>query len=148
MGQWRDAAMIDTANPHACGKHVLRLDGKLVLAEFVGELSLAEFEQIRDFIQQAIVQQGPVYLLANVRRAGVIPPQVRGLLGPWIKKTSILGVSNIDANVQSRSLATLLANGMRILYGMSSPVGFHADEAAARDWVAGLERKRRASAGS
>ena len=140
--------MTDAAKPVACGKHLVRTDGKLVLAEFVGELNLAEFEQIRDFIEQAIAQQGPVYLLAHVRQAGVIPPQIRDRLGPWIKKTPILGVSNIDANVYSRSLATLLANGMRLLYGVSSPVGFHKSEAEARDWVAGLERKRRASAGS
>ncbi len=131
--------------PLACGKHRLRSEGKLILVEFVGSLDLDEFEQMVTFSEAVVAEQGYAYLLAQVRQAGSISAPVRQRLGPWLRRIPLRGIANVEASVASRGLATLLANGMRLLYGINHPVGFRKDEAEARKWVEDLERKHAAT---
>lgn len=128
----------------ACGQHRLRSEGKLIIIEFIGRLELDEFEQMVAFVQRVVAEQGHAYLLAQVRQAGSIAAPVRQQLGPWLRRLPLRGIANVEASVASRGLATLLANGLRLLYGINHPVGFHKDEAEARGWVEDLERKHAA----
>lgn len=137
--------MPDTVEPISCGRHRMRSEGKLILVEFVGRLEADEFQVMRTFCERVIHEQGYAYLLAHVQKSGGMSPEVRHELGPWFKRIQFRAVANIGANLAARSLATLLTNGLRLIYGIDHPMAFHKDEAEARKWVDELERTQDAA---
>lgn len=136
-----------TNEPIPCGLHRIRTEGHLLLVQFVGVLSMAEFRQISNEADKLIAEYGGLYMLADVEQATTIPAEVRRAVVGWMKTGQIRGIANIKANMTTRGLSLLLINAIRLLTGLSSEVTFVASEAEGRAWVAELERKRLKRAG-
>jgi hypothetical protein len=126
-----------------CGNHSVHSDGNLLIVEFIGQLEMPEFVQIRALGDRLISRYGGIYFLAHVQHAQGITPEVRRAIVSWFKSRQVHGIVNINAATPIRALITLLTTGARLLLGVATPMVILGTEQEARAWVEEKEKHRR-----
>ena len=118
----------------------MTIEGHIVRIEFDGLFDLPEYEIQRQVMDEVRASQGRVYVLALTAKANSMTAPVRQKMSQYLREHSIGGVANVAANMIARGIATLVHNGIELIYGPTAPLKFCQTEDEARAWIAELDR--------
>ncbi len=124
------------------GTHTAKIEEQILIVHFVDTLNLSDWHKMRELMEQVIATHGRVYVIGHVERAGYMAPEVRSASVEWMKDHPLLGFAHIKSKGIARALSVLLANAMRLLFGLRPESSYFDDEAQAREWIRELEQKR------
>lgn len=125
---------MDTWEP--LGKHLLRVEGDVVLARAQGTISGAEIVQLLDRMLQVERQYGHVFELVDARNGGSMDAEARRINGDWHKQHRIhIECAVFGASRLVQTLVTLMGNAFRLLGREQVHIHFAASEDEAWAWV-------------
>lgn len=118
------------------GKHELRVDGDVVFARAVGEISWEETEILLSHLQQVERQYGYAFEVVDGSKGGGMSAAARRKNAEWHRTHHIrIELVVFGAGLLLRTLLTLLTNAFRLLDNRKIIPHFVASEAEAWAWV-------------
>lgn len=122
------------------GKHTYRTEGDIHLLHVNGDFELNEIIEFHGLLEAALKESRPVYVLGNMKDAGVIQPQGRRWISRWHQEHRIHGVALYGSSFMTRAMWTLLLRAINMLGRNELALTSVATEQEARAWI---EQNRR-----
>ena len=123
-------------------------DDDVLCMRIVGEIGLAEMRMMIDMTDRLLARHGYILVLADAKQATGVHRDARKLQAERAKRP--MGPNHAAAyniNGITRTVATLMQQGISLITGKSYPISFHRDEAEARVTLAKVRAGFKAAAG-
>src|SRR5689334_17237372 len=103
------------------GSHRIEEEGDVLVLTFGGDCSPEEAWQILAIIDGIIKRHGRYGALVDVRRLGRVDLETRRSIAKWPGSRNCYGNAFYGASLATRTLLTLLAQGIRMFRGHNFP---------------------------
>lgn len=124
--------------PAAIGPHRVSREGDVIGMKFVGPLTLAHVEVLRELMHLVRGEHGRCYMLADSAGLTGIEAEARKALSEWGKTNpddQISGVGVHGINFAMRALSVLTLAALKLMTRRPVVIHFASDEADARAWI-------------
>jgi hypothetical protein len=117
------------------GKHTYQLEGDIHFIKLDGDFELREIIEFHELLAEGLRKSEPVYVIGNMKDAGIIQPEGRRWISHWHQQHRISGVALFGSSFMTRAMWTLLIRAIVVLRRNELALTSVATEQEAREWV-------------
>ncbi len=122
------------------GPHRARRIGDVIEMEVHGLVTLEHAVLLHDLMAEVLHETGRCFVLSDLADATTVTADARRYIAEWNRTHRASGIASYNLRFATRTMATLLAQAIRLLGGEDTPLVFVREEAEARAWIAARRR--------